>query len=64
MMQFQIEDMSCEGCVKGITRAIARVDPQAEVSADLSAKTVDIISQMPREAFLPAIEDAGFTVSG
>ena len=33
-MQFHIENMTCGGCVRSVTKAIQSVDPSAEVTAD------------------------------
>lgn len=62
-MQFNIENMTCEGCVRGISKAIQRVDPKARVKADLATKKVEVATELPRAAFLPALDEAGFTVS-
>lgn len=62
-MQFQIENMTCGGCVRGVTRAIQSVDPLAEVSADLAQHLVDVTSQAPRDQLVNALADAGFTAS-
>lgn len=62
-MQFNIENMTCEGCVRGVSKAIQRVDPNAQVKADLATKKVEVATELPRSAFLPALDEAGFTVS-
>lgn len=62
-MQFNIEDMHCGGCVRGVTKAIHSVDPEAIVHADLDTRNVEVTSNLPREAFVPALDNAGFTVT-
>jgi copper chaperone len=59
-MQFHIENMTCSGCVRGVTKAIRAVDPSAEVAADIPTHKVDVTSARPAEAFLPALAGAGF----
>lgn len=59
-MQFHVENMTCGGCVRGVTRAIQSVDPKAEVSADLDTHKVEVQSAAPREALVKAIAEAGF----
>ena len=59
-MQFHIETMTCSGCVRGVTKAIRRVDPAAEVTADPDTRRVDVVTTAPREALSPALADAGF----
>ena len=60
-MQFHIENMTCGGCVKGVTRAIQSQDPAAEVSADLDSHQVQVTTSAPREKLVSALAEAGFT---
>lgn len=62
MTRFAIPDMTCDGCVGGVTRAVQGVDPAARVAADLTAHTVDIESGATATVLAAAIADAGFTV--
>ena len=39
-MKFHIPDMSCGHCTVAITKEIAVLDPAAEVSTDLDARTL------------------------
>ncbi|WP_135450595.1 MULTISPECIES: heavy-metal-associated domain-containing protein [Tabrizicola] len=59
-MQFHIENMTCGGCVRGVTRAIHSVDPTAEINADLATHKVEVATQAPREQLVAALTDAGF----
>ncbi len=59
-MQFHIENMTCGGCVRGVTRAIHSVDPAAGVEADPPARRLTVQSDKPGAEFLPALEAAGF----
>ncbi len=36
-MQFRIENMTCGGCARSVTKTIQKVDPAAEVEVDLDA---------------------------
>ena len=58
---FHVPDMSCEGCVRAITRAVQGIDAEAGVSADLPAHRVRITSDHPAAELEAAIRDAGFT---
>ncbi len=62
MTRFAIPDMTCQGCVGGVTRAVQAVDPVAHVAADLESHIVEITSAAPAAALAAAIADAGFTV--
>ena len=59
-MRFHLEDMTCGGCVRGVTRAIHAVDPHATVEADPPTRTVDVTTSASREALAAALADAGF----
>lgn len=60
-MQFQIENMTCGGCVRGVTRAIQSVDAQAEVTANLADHRVDVATSAPRDRLVTVLAEAGFT---
>ena len=62
MPDFIVSDMTCDGCVKAITRAVQAVDPAAAITADLTSKRVHIDSAAPSPALAEAIDEAGFTV--
>jgi copper chaperone CopZ len=59
-LQFDVPDIDCESCVRSISEALRRIDPQAEVLADLRTKRVTIGSQMDAGQAAEAIETAGF----
>ena len=58
---FHVPDMSCEGCVRAITRAVQGLDAQAGVSTDLVTHLVRIASGRPAAELEAAIRDAGFS---
>jgi len=59
-MKFRIDNMVCGGCVRGVTRAVQSVDPNAIVVADPPSRIVDITSQVPSEQIAAALRDAQF----
>lgn len=59
-MQFHIENMTCGGCVRGVTRAIRSVDPAADVRADPVTHKVDVVTTAERTKLEAALADAGF----
>ena len=56
-MQFHIENMTCGGCVRSVTKAIQSVDPAAEVSADPGTHKVDVKSVAPSERLTAALTE-------
>ncbi len=63
MPDFVVSDMTCDGCVRAITKAVQAVDPAATVSADLVSKRVHVESTSPPADLAEAIDEAGFTVA-
>lgn len=59
-MRFHLEDMTCGGCVRGVTRAIQSVDPGAKVEADPPSRTVEVTTTATREQLEAALAEAGF----
>lgn len=59
-MRFHIENMTCGGCARSVTKAIQSVDSGAKIEADPASRNVEVISTKPREAFLPVLEEAGY----
>ncbi len=59
-MQFHIEDMTCGGCVRGVTRAIHTVDPQAIINADPPTRKLEVTTSASQEKIEEALRDAGF----
>jgi copper chaperone len=60
---FLVEGMSCQHCVKAVTRAVQQLDPQAEVVVDLTAKKVEVESAAAHEAIARVIADEGYVVT-
>jgi copper chaperone len=63
MHHFKVEDMTCGHCVSAVERAVKSVDPSAKVAVSLEAKTASIESPLEADAFLAAIEEAGYGAS-
>ncbi|HRN61382.1 MAG TPA: heavy-metal-associated domain-containing protein [Luteimonas sp.] len=59
-MQFHIDNMTCGGCARGVTRAVQSVDPEAVVKTDPPTRQVEVISSRPTEAIIAALTQAGF----
>jgi copper chaperone len=59
-MQFRIDNMTCGGCARSVTKTIQKVDPAAEVEVDLDTKLVEVRSSRDGGAFAAALVEAGF----
>jgi len=60
MIELNVPDMTCEHCVSAVTRAARSVDSQAEVRVDLAGRRVRVDGQGSIEAFMRALEEAGY----
>ena len=59
-IEFTVEGMSCNHCVKAVTEAVRAVDPAARVDVDLASGTVKVDSSAPRDAVAAALDEAGY----
>jgi len=59
-MQFRIDNMTCGGCARSVTKAIHSVDPQAKVDIDLPLKRVNVESGADESAVAAALADVGY----
>ncbi len=59
-MHFHVENMTCGGCVRGVTKAVQRVDPQAEVIADPPSRKLEVKTQASQQQIEEALREAGF----
>ncbi|WP_026615809.1 heavy-metal-associated domain-containing protein [Ensifer aridi] len=63
MHHLNVSDMTCGHCVSTVEKAVKLVDPNAKVAVDLEAQTASIDSQIGSDAFIAAIEAAGYKAS-
>ena len=59
-MRLHIENMSCGGCARSVTRAVEAVDPRARVDADPLTRTVTVDTTLPADSIYRALDDAGY----
>ena len=60
--QLQVKGMTCQHCVKAVTKAIQALDTQATVSIELPQGTVNVQTTLSLEATAKAISDEGYVV--
>lgn len=60
MLEFHIPDMSCDGCVQAITRALQKLDSKTRLETDLETRTLRVYSAAREQAVRDALEEAGF----
>ncbi len=62
MYEFITEGMTCNNCVKHVTRALKQADPAADVQIDLAQQRVRVKSEQSQQLLERAMEDAGYPV--
>jgi copper chaperone len=60
---FTVQGMTCGHCEKAVTKAIQRVDPQAEVKIDRTQNLVQVESTKAHEELSKAIAEEGYAVA-
>jgi copper chaperone len=60
---YHVDGMTCQGCVRSLSNAIAQQVPEATVSVDLEAAAVTV-DPADDAAVQRAVEAAGFTYRG
>lgn len=60
--QVQVKGMSCQHCVKAVTKALQTQDADAQVQVDLPNGQVQVVTAMSREAVIHTIEEEGYEV--
>ena len=59
-MEFFVDNMTCGGCAKSVTKAIQSVDPVAKVEIDLGTVLVKVESERPASDFIAVLDDVGY----
>lgn len=59
---FSVKGMSCQHCVKAITKAIQSEDPAATVQVELPQGLTHVTTALPSEAVARLIEEEGYVV--
>lgn len=60
-MQFQVDNMSCQHCVRAVTAAIRARDAHAFVAVDLGLKRVEVAAELPPEQVIAVLGEEGYT---
>ncbi|WP_439580654.1 heavy-metal-associated domain-containing protein [Elioraea sp.] len=59
-MIFSVSTMTCDGCVRSITRLVQAADPKATVSADLASRRVSLTTALSGVAVKALLDKAGY----
>lgn len=61
---YVVDGMTCDGCVRAVTKAIERAIPGATVSVELAAGKVTVRGADDDSVVAEAVDDAGFSFGG
>lgn len=61
--KINVSGMTCQGCVKSITKAIQQIDPNAKTDVNLSNGDVKIQTTQKIKSVCEAITEAGFGIN-
>lgn len=59
-MQFHVENMTCGGCARSVTKAIQSLDPAARVEADPATRKVVVTSQRSQQEIELVLAEVGY----
>ena len=59
-MQFHIENMTCGGCARSVTKAIQSVDKAAVVTADPENRKIEVETSAARAEIEAVLAEAGY----
>lgn len=62
-MQFFLEDMTCGGCARAVTKLIKGVDPDAKVATDPLTRGVEVQTSASEEQIAAALRQGGYPPS-
>ena len=59
-MKLTIENMTCGGCARSVTKAIQSVDPNARIETNPAIRSVEVETTAPLAAVQQVLEEAGY----
>ncbi len=62
VLEMKVSGMTCDHCVRSVTKAIQARDPHARVKVDLAEGLVSAETALDRAGAVRAIEEAGYKV--
>jgi copper chaperone len=60
MHLFHVPDLRCGGCLGFVVRALQGIDDTIRIKANLSARTLRVVSSRFESALLRALREAGY----
>ncbi|HVL34983.1 MAG TPA: heavy-metal-associated domain-containing protein [Burkholderiales bacterium] len=60
MTELDVQNVSCDHCVKAVTRAVKAIDPHASVDVDLARGRVRVGGGGGEVELIKALDEAGY----
>lgn len=60
MLELKVENMTCGGCARRVTKSVQALDGNAKVEVDLAAKKLRVDSSADPQALVAAVTEAGY----
>ncbi|HEY4541984.1 MAG TPA: heavy-metal-associated domain-containing protein [Noviherbaspirillum sp.] len=60
MIELDVQNMTCGGCARHVTKSVQSLDANARVDVDLAAKKVRVESAVDANAIAAAIAEEGY----
>ena len=60
MLEFDVQQMTCNHCVRAVTEAVHSTDPQAKIEVDLATHKVRVETPRERATVAAALAEAGY----
>jgi len=61
---YKVQGMTCDGCARSLTRAIAAELPAVQTQVNVSSGTLTVQGQHDEAVVVRAVNKAGFTFGG
>lgn len=59
-MQLHLENMTCGGCARTVTKVIQNIDPEASIITDPPTRKIEVKTSLSTEQVANALREAGF----
>ena len=61
--QIKVKGMTCQHCVKAVTKAVQGLDADAKLAVDLASGLVSVETALSRKDVVKAIDEEGYEVT-
>lgn len=59
-MEFRLNNLTCGGCARSVTKAIQAIDPHADVATDPPTRIARVRTSLSEDEIVSALRSAGY----